>query len=186
MLEQQLYYFKFTRNVLLSKTSLCFKPSSLLQLTTLYLEISTRQQLAFKSSLFASSLLLFITGQYPKFYITKTKYIRLSYSSTLRKNALSKFLCKLANLSLVHNLKFLKVFLAKEKYFLSHKVLFNVINPQLFPEFFILLGINSIVFLQRVFKILIYLKFTRISNLINKINLLHSLQFPLLYLIASN
>ena len=182
----QLYYFKFTRNVLLSKTSSCFKPGSLLQLTSVYFELSTRQQLAFKSSIFASSLLLFLTGQYPKFCVTQAKLVRLSYKSTLRKNSLCNFFCRLANLALVHNLRFLSVFLTKERFCLSQKILFNVLNPQLFPEFFILLGTNVIFSLQRIFKFLILLKFTRKSNLLSKINLLHSLQFPLLYLIASN
>jgi hypothetical protein len=183
----QLYYFKFTRNVLLSKISLCYKPSALLKLSAVYFKISTKQQIAFKSSIFASSLLLFITGEYPQFCMVQKSFLRLSYNKTLRKNSLCNFFLRLTNLALVHNLRFLKVFLEKSKSSLSQNILFNVINPQLFPEFFILLGTTQIIFsLQRIFSFLILLKFTRISTLLYKINLLHSLQFPLLYLIASN
>jgi hypothetical protein len=182
----KLYYFKFTRNLLLSKTSLCFKPKSLLGLTKVCFELVAKNQLIFKNSILASSLVLFISGQYPKFSILKSKLIRLSYKSTLRKKTLSSFFNKFSNLALVHNLKFLRVYLSKSFFYLSQKLLFKVINIKLFPEFFILLGTSTKVTLDVVYSLYICICFNKVSNLSSKITFLHSLQFPLLNLIASN
>jgi hypothetical protein len=106
----QLYYFKFTRNVLLSRSLTQTNPYLINQVLSLRVLIEYYQQFCFYTCVFFSSFLLLVTRQYPR--LTKISTFSI-YTVTLRKLLIYDFLGRVVNLALINNHKFLKLRLPK-------------------------------------------------------------------------
>lgn len=106
----QLYYFKFTRNILLSRSGTQNNPYLINQVLSLRVLIEYYQQFCFYTCVFFSSFLLLVTRQYPR--LTKISTFSI-YTVTLRKLLIYDFLGRVVNLALINNYKFLKLRLPK-------------------------------------------------------------------------
>jgi len=182
----QLQYLTFSRGALFSKVSACSHPKALKPLTSLTVLVKHNGKACFNSSVLLACTLLLVSGQYPKFFKLdkRLKPFKPEYIVTLRKQSLYTFLDKVINLMLTQSSIFLRVYLGSKRTLLrKYTQLFSlyITNIYFFPEVSLLLGraFNKRSIL-RFFKCNLRLKFAGPLSLRFKLNVLRSLQVPII------
>lgn len=173
----QKYYFNFTRSILLSKAEFNLGlPKKLSGLKYINIIFKVYRD-CFVTSNFFISFLLLLSNQVPK--IQTGRYggdiIFIRYASTLNKNKLFQFLDKFINFSLVLNPTSLQLEVVGRDNFK-----FVIVNPYIFPDLLLLINNQVLHSFNFFFKCLFFCFFNSTYSLKSNLNLLHSLQVPLL------